>query len=100
MLLMGQDAVHFNRQLARSGLSAVLPRLSPVGEENTLLAGGVGAVCGSVDVATVVAMPSGHFYSSPRGLMRLDSNLLDQDVYVAAADGMEFLIEQQIARAH
>ncbi|MCD4524813.1 substrate-binding domain-containing protein [Nocardioides sp. cx-173] len=156
MLLMGQDAVHFNRQFARAGLSALLPRLSPAVEENTLLAGGAGAheglyaaaayfdalgtaestelarayyarwgrwaptlnavgescyealyflarvgeVCGSVEVAAVAAMPSGHFYSSPRGLMRLDGNLLDQDVYVAAADGMEFRIEQQIARAH
>lgn len=156
MLLMGQDAVHFNRQFARSGLSAVLPRLSPAVEENTLLAGGadahdglyaaaayfdalgtaestelardyyarwgrwaptlnavgescyealyflarVGEVCGSMDVASVSSMPPRHFYSSPRGLMRLDGNLLDQDVYVAAADGMEFRIEQQIARAH
>lgn len=155
MLLMGQDAVNFNRQFARAGLSAVLPRLSPAVEENTLLAGGVaanegiyaaaayfdalgtaestelaeayyarwgrwaptlnavgescyealmflarvGEVCGSVDVETVGAMRSGHFYSSPRGLMRLDGNLLDQDVYVAAADGLEFRVEEQIARA-
>lgn len=156
MLLMGQDAVHFNRQYGRSGLSAELPRLSPAVEENTLLAGGAGAhdglyaaaayfdvlgtaestemarayyarwgrwapalnavgescyealrflarvgeVCGSLAVADVGALESGHFYSSPRGLMRLDGNLLDQDVYLAAADGMEFRIEQQIARAH
>lgn len=156
MLLMGQDAVHFNREFARSGLSDVLPRLSPAVEENTLLAGGasanqglyaaaayfdalgtaeshelaaayyarwgrwapplnavgescyeallflarVGEVCGTVDVRAVQTMPSGHFYGSPRGLMRLDGNLLDQDVYVAAADGLEFRVEEQIARAH
>lgn len=156
MLLMGQDAVHFNRQFGRSGLSAELPRLSPAVEENTLLAGGassheglyaaaayfdglataestelerayyarwgrwapalnavgescyeallflarVGQVCGSLSVADVAALESGHFYSSPRGLMRLDGNLLDQDVYIAAADGMGFRVEQQIARAH
>nr|WP_278259640.1 ABC transporter substrate-binding protein [Nocardioides convexus] len=43
MLLMGQDAVHFNRQFARAGLTAALPRLSPAVEENTLLAGGAAA---------------------------------------------------------
>ena len=156
MLLMGQDAVHFNRQFARAGLSAALPRLSPAVEENTLLAGGaaandglyaaaayfdtlttpesaelaaayyarwgrwapalnavgescyeamlflarLGDVCGSVDVSAVRRMRAGHFYSSPRGLMRLDGNLLDQDVYVAAADGLSFRVEQQISRAH
>jgi len=156
MLLMGQDAVHFNRQFARSGLSAAMPRLSPAIEENTLLAGGaaanegiyaaaayfdvlgtaesvelaqsyyarwgrwaptlnavgescyeallflarLGEVCGSIDVDAVRRMRDGHFYSSPRGLMRLDGNLIDQDVYVAAADGLEFRVEDQIARAH
>ncbi len=156
MLLMGQDAVHFNRQFARSGLSMDLPRLSPAVEENTLLAGGAGAhhglyaaaayfdglgtaestelahayytrwgrwapalnavgescyealfflarvgeVCGSLDVRALSSLESGHFYASPRGLMRLDGNLLDQDVYLAAADGLGFRIEQQIARAH
>lgn len=155
MLLMGQDAAHFNRQFARAGLSAVLPRLSPAVEESTLLAGGVaanerlyaaaayfdalatpesvelsrayyarfgrwaptlnavgescyeallflarlGEVCGSLDVAAVRSMPNGHFYSSPRGLMRLDGNLLDQDVYLAAADGLEFRVADQIASA-
>ncbi|WP_232676545.1 substrate-binding domain-containing protein [Nocardioides sp. R-C-SC26] len=153
MLLMGQDAVHFNRQFARAGLSASLPRLSPAVEENTLLAGGAGAheglyaaaayfdgmattesadlaaayyarwgrwapalnavgescyesimflaqaarACGSLDVAAVTDMRDGHFYDSPRGLMRLAGNLLDQDVYLARADGVEFAVEDQIA---
>jgi ABC-type branched-subunit amino acid transport system substrate-binding protein len=43
MLLMGQDAVHFNRQFARAGLSDRLLRLSPAIEENTLLGAGSGA---------------------------------------------------------
>ncbi|HWI42456.1 MAG TPA: substrate-binding domain-containing protein [Nocardioides sp.] len=156
MLLMGQDAVHFNRQFARAGLTAALPRLSPAVEENTLLAAGaaaneglyaaaayfdalgtaessslardyyarwgrwapalnavgescyeaiwflarVGEVCGSLSVAAAQRLPSGHFYESPRGLLRVDGNLLDQDVYLAAADGLEFRVEQQIARVH
>lgn len=41
VLLMGQDAVHFNRQFAATGLAPDLARLSPVVEENQLLAGGV-----------------------------------------------------------
>ena len=43
MLLMGQDAVHFNRQFAAGGLSERLLRLSPAIEENTLLGAGSGA---------------------------------------------------------
>jgi urea transport system substrate-binding protein len=154
MLLMGQDAVHFNRQFARFGLDDRLTRLSPAVEENTLLGGGrgahkglyaaaayfdgldtaegnelsrayyarfgrwapvlnavgescyeaihflsrVGQVCGSLDVESADALRSGHFYDSPRGLLRLDGNLLNQDVYLAAANGMEFEVQQQIAR--
>lgn len=154
MLLMGQDAVHFNRQFARLGLSETIHRLSPAVEENTLLGGGAGAhdglyaaaayfdglgtvesaelgtayrerfgpwapalnaigescyeairflarmgeVCGSVDVTAVRAIAPGHFYDSPRGLLRLDGNLVNQDVYLAAAEGLEFVVQEQIAR--
>ena len=151
MLLMGQDAVHFNRQFARQGLSEKLLRLSPAIEENTLLGAGPGANEGvyaaaayfdgletvesgefaqqyytrfgryapalnavgescyeairflarlgevSGSIAMSAALPTGHFYDSPRGLMRLDGNLVDQDVYLAAADGLEFKIQEQIA---
>jgi urea transport system substrate-binding protein len=153
MLLMGQDAVHFNRQFARTGLAEKLVRLSPAIEENTLLGGGAGAhdnlyaaaayfdgmdtpesvelahdyygrygplapalnaigescyeailflarvgkACGGLDVASVAAMPPGTFYDSPRGLVRLDGNLLNQDVYLAAANGLQFEIQEQIA---
>lgn len=155
MLLMGQDAVHFNRQFARQGLDDHLVRLSPAIEENTLLGGGVdahrnlfaaaaffdgmdtvesselaqvyyqrfgawapalnaigescyeaiwflarlGRICGGVDIGSVAAFESGTFYDGPRGLMRLDGNLLDQDVYLASVRGMEFEVEEQIARA-
>ena len=154
MLLMGQDAVLFNRQFARAGLGDALPRLSPAVEENTLLGGGadahqglyaaaayfdgmgtveglrleesyyarygefapplnavgescyeavhflarIGAVCGGIDVASAERMRSGHFYEGPRGLMRLDGNLVNQDVYLASVDGLEFEVQDQIAR--
>ena len=40
MLLVGDDAVQFNRQFAAAGLDARCVRLSPLMEENMLLAGG------------------------------------------------------------
>lgn len=153
MLLMGQDAVLFNRQFARAGLGGALARLSPAVEENVLLGGGadaheglyaaaayfdglgaaegrrledayyarygefapalnaigescyeavhflarLGTVCGGIDVASAEAMRSGHFYEGPRGLMRLDGNLMNQDVYLASVDGLEFAVQEQIA---
>ena len=48
-------------------------------------------------MSSVAALPTGHFYDSPRGLLRLDGNLVDQDVYLAAADGLEFKVQEQIA---
>jgi hypothetical protein len=154
MLLMGQDAIHFNRQFAGLGLDERLTRLSPVIEENTLLGGGAGAhlnlfaaaayfdglgtaegtelattyyrrygpwapalnaigescyeailflaqigeSCGSLRIDRIGAMKSGTFYGGPRGLVRLDGNLLNQDVYIAAADDLEFRVQEQIAR--
>ncbi|MGZ0145896.1 substrate-binding domain-containing protein [Kribbella sp. WER1] len=151
MLLMGQDAVHFNRQFAAGGLSERMVRLSPAVEENTLLGAGAGANDGvyaaaayfdglptvessefargyyarfgpyapalnavgescyeairflarlgeiNGSVAVSAGLPSGHFYDSPRGLLRLDGNLVDQDVYLAVADGLEFRVQEQIA---
>lgn len=43
MLLVGQDAVHFNRLFARQGLHQQMIRFSPLMEENMLLASGAGA---------------------------------------------------------
>lgn len=155
MLLMGQDAVHFNRQFAKHGLADQLTRLSPAIEENTLLGGGAGAnrnlyaaaayfdnmdtvesneladayykrhgawapalnaigeSCyeamlflawignrsGGIGIDAVAALEPGTFYDGPRGLVRLDGNLLNQDVYLAAADNLEFDIQEQIAWA-
>ncbi|MCW2747954.1 MAG: regulatory protein [Nocardioidaceae bacterium] len=155
MLLMGQDAVHFNRQFARHGFSDQLTRLSPAIEENTLLGGGAGANrnlyaaaayfdnmdtvesnelatayyqrygawapalnavgescyesilflawlgrrCGGIGMDAIAAMESGTFYDGPRGLVRLDGNLLDQNVYLAAADDLQFEVQEQIAWA-
>lgn len=153
MLLMGQDAVHFNRQFATLGLADQLSRLSPAIEENTLLGGGagahrnlyaaaayfdgmdtvesnelatayydrygpwapalnavgescyeailflarIGAMCGTVQIDGIGAMTSGTFYDGPRGLVQLDGNLLNQDVYIAAAEDLEFTVLEQIA---
>lgn len=155
MLLMGQDAVHFNRQFARGGLADRLSRLSPAIEENTLLGGGAGAhdnlyaaaayfdhlgtpesrrlahdyygrygpwaptlnavgescyeaiwflarlakQCGGVDVESASTIAAGTFYDGPRGLVRLDGNLANQDVYVAEANGLQFDVRSQIAWA-
>ncbi|TXI54056.1 MAG: hypothetical protein E6Q55_33745 [Mycolicibacterium mageritense] len=154
MLLIGEDAVHFNRQFAERGLSASMPRLATTVEENILIAGdvmandrlysakaffdstttlegrrfadryyarfgpyapplnGVGESCyealhllaciaryrGSLDVKAVDGMRSGYFYESPRGLMRIWGTVVSQDVYIAAAGGLEFTIQDQIAR--
>ncbi|MBB5953792.1 ABC-type branched-subunit amino acid transport system substrate-binding protein [Saccharothrix tamanrassetensis] len=43
MLLVGQDAVEFNRRFAARGLHERLVRFSPLMEENMLLASGLGA---------------------------------------------------------
>lgn len=43
MFLVGQDAVHFNRQFAALGLDEKLLRLTPLMEENMLLASGEAA---------------------------------------------------------
>ncbi len=77
------------------------PALNAVGEscyEAIHFLARLGEVAGSVAITDVAAMGSGQFYSSPRGLLRLDGNLLDQDVYLAAADGVQFRIEDRITR--
>jgi ABC-type branched-subunit amino acid transport system substrate-binding protein len=154
MLLMGQDAAHFNRQFARRHLDDRLTRLSPAVEENTLLAGGAAShrnlyaaaayfdnmnttaaselagayyarygawapalnavgescyeaimflarlaeTCGGLAVDHLPAMTPAA-WNGPRGLMRFEGNLLNQDVYLAAADELDFEIQERIARA-
>jgi urea transport system substrate-binding protein len=46
MLLVGDDAVHFNRMFAAAGLDERFPRLSPLMDENMLLASGAEATRG------------------------------------------------------
>lgn len=53
--------------------------------------------CGTLRVDAAAALPDGWFYGSPRGLMRLNGNLLDQDVYLARADGVQFRVHDKIA---
>lgn len=155
MILMGQDAVHFNRQFARAGLSDTVARLSSTVEENVLLGTGADAsrglysaaayfdglatvegeslareyyarwgtfapalnaigescyesihflahlatVCGGISPVESGRMKDGHLYLSPRGIMRLEGNRLNQDVYLAEARGLEFQVEHQISRS-
>jgi urea transport system substrate-binding protein len=46
MLLVGEDAVHFNRAFAKAGLDATCRRLSTLMDENMLLASGAGSTRG------------------------------------------------------
>jgi len=51
MLLVGSDAVAFNRQFAARGLSDGCVRLSPLMDENMLLGSGIGATAGLYSAA-------------------------------------------------
>jgi hypothetical protein len=79
------------------------PALNAIGEscyEALHFLARIGRIAGSLELSAVAAIHSGHIYSGPRGLMRLDGNLVDQDVYLAAAEGLEFRVTDQIARVH
>lgn len=145
LLLVGQDAVRLNRQFARAGLDELV-RLSPLMDENMLLATGaastrnlyasagyfealptqdsldfsarftrafgveapvlnsLGESCyegvallaelaqhtGSLDVGALQAAASEVAYESPRGRVHLQGRHLQQEVYLAGADGVEF----------
>jgi len=145
MLLVGEDAVRFNRQFAQAGLDELV-RLSPLMDENMLLATGaastrgiyaaagyfealptpgsldfsarfarlfgteapvlnsLGESCyegiallaelaqraGSLEVAALEAVAPQVSYESPRGRVRLRGRHLQQDVYLARADGVDF----------
>ena len=58
----------------------------------------VGETCGGFDPAGVAAM-MGDTWHGPRGRMWFEGNLLNQDVYLAAAADLEFEIQEQIAWA-
>ncbi len=146
MLLVGQDAVQFNRQFAAYGLDERCCRLSPLITEDMLLASGADATrgvyaaagyfeslvtpssldfgarftrrfgadapslnspgescyealrllaelvtrAGSTDVRSVCAAADTARYEGARGPVRLRGNHLEQPVYLARADGLEF----------
>lgn len=145
LLLVGQDAVEFNRQFAGAGLDR-MTRLSPLMEENMLLATGaentrglwaaagyfeclptaasldfnarfvrrfglqaptlnsIGQSCyqgmslladlarraGCLDVPALDAVASSVTFEGARGRVRMRGRHLQQDIYLARADGLEF----------
>lgn len=146
MLLVGQDAVEFNRAFASAGLQESCLRLSTLIEENTLLASGgesTRGICAAaayfeslvtsesldfgqryvrrfgldaptlnspaescyegllllaalaraartLDVRALCAIADSVFYMGPRGEVRMHGQHLDQRVYLAKADVLEF----------
>ena len=148
MLLVGDDAVQFNRQFAAAGLDERCARLSPLMSEDMLLASGAAATrglfvaagyfeslptahgldftgrfaarfgaeapvlnslgescyeavrllaalvdrAGTTDVGAVTAAAAadGVAYEGPRGDVRLRRAHVEQQVYLARADGLEF----------
>jgi urea transport system substrate-binding protein len=145
MLLVGEDAVRFNRVFAEAGLDGIA-RLSPLMDENMLLATGaastrglyaaagyfealptpgsldfgarfsrlfgveapvlnsLGESCyegitlfahlagraGSLDVAALEAVADQVSYEGPRGRVHVRDRHLQQQVYLARADGLDF----------
>lgn len=145
MLLVGEDAVRFNRGFAEAGLDGIA-RLSPLMDENMLLATGpastrgvyaaagyfealptpgsldfggrfsrrfgseapvlnsLGESCyegitllahlaeraGTLDIAALEAVADGVSYEGPRGDVHLRERHLQQQVYLARADGVDF----------
>ncbi len=146
MLLVGQDAVEFNRAFASAGVHNSCRRFSTLIEENTLLASGAEnthGICAaaayfeslvtpesldfggryarrfgpdaptlnspaescyegilllaalaraaqSLDVRALCAVADSVLYAGPRGEVRMHEQHLDQRVYLAEADALEF----------
>lgn len=146
MFLVGEDAVHFNRQFARAQLDERCVRLSPLMEENMLLSTGaenteriytaagyfeslataeslefgarfarrfgvtapvlnsLGESCyegvqllaelvrraRSPDVREICAVAQAARYEGPRGNVQLRNGHVDQQIYMAAASGLDF----------
>lgn len=156
LLLLGNDAVEFNRQFAARGLHDRCVRLSPLMDENMLLASGEDAAqrffsvsgffesigtahsldfesrylrrfgrssppltspgescyegmgllaqlvrhASSIDIADITYRTQVPFrYDSPRGEVAFDGRHLNQDVYLARADGLEFDVLAQVGSA-
>lgn len=152
MLLVGEDAVQFNRAFAARGLDERIVRLSPLMDENMLLATGAGGTgglyavagffealgtesslqflagysrrhgvlapaatslgescyegvrllaelwrrCGSTELPAICAVADAIGYDGPRGPVHLADRHLQQRVYVARADGLDFEVLAQL----
>ncbi|MET0423428.1 MAG: substrate-binding domain-containing protein [Actinoplanes sp.] len=152
MLLVGNDAVRFNRAFARTGLDARCLRLSTLMDENMLLASGAGAThdlhstagffaamvtpenldfhgryaarfgagapplgslgescyegvlllaalierARTLDVRAIGANAESVSYEGPRGLLRLRRRHVNQRIYLARAEGVEFDVLTQL----
>jgi urea transport system substrate-binding protein len=152
MLLVGEDAVHFNRAFATAGLDLRCRRLSTLIDENTLVGSGadnthgicasaayfetlttpesldfgwrytrsfgpeaptlnsVGESCyegilllselarraGSLDVRKMTAAADSLSYAGPRGEVRMRNRHLDQRIYLAEADYLQFDVVAQL----
>ena len=153
MLLVGQDAVEFNRAFARAGLPDGCRRLSTLIEENTLLASGADSTRGicaaaayfeslvtpesqdfgaryaqrygtdaptlnspaescyegmlllaalarqaqGMDVGALRRVADSVTYGGPRGEVHLSGQHLDQRVYLAEADALEFGVVAELS---
>lgn len=152
ILLVGQDAARFNRSFAASGLDEVAQRLSPIMDENMMLASGARNTNGvhtasgffeslptgaslefsqkyslrygteapvlnsagescyegirllealahaarSLDVADICATADGTSFYGARGELQLHDAHVDQPIYMAKADGLDFNVLAQI----
>jgi urea transport system substrate-binding protein len=152
MLLVGEDAVHFNRAFAKAGLHARCRRLSTLMDENMLLASGAGSTRGicataayfeslttpesldfglrysqrfgpdaptlnslgescyegvvmlaalarqaqSFDAGAMCAVADSVSFTGPRGELQMRDRHVDQRVYLAEANDMEFDVIAQL----
>jgi urea transport system substrate-binding protein len=152
MLLVGEDAVHFNRAFAKAGLHDRCRRLSTLMEENMLLASGAGSTkglaataayfetlttpesldfglrytqrfgpdaptlnslgescyegilmlaalarqAGSLDTREMSAVADSVSYAGPRGELQIRDRHLDQRVYLAEANEVQFDVIAQL----
>jgi urea transport system substrate-binding protein len=152
MLLVGEDAVHFNRAFARAGLDQRCLRLSTLMDENMLLASGAAntrGICAtaayfealatpesldfgwrytrrfgleaptlnslgescyegvlmlaalarqarSLDTSAMCAVADSVSYAGPRGELQMRDRHLDQRVYLAEANDVEFDVIAQL----
>jgi urea transport system substrate-binding protein len=152
MLLVGEDAVHFNRAFAKAGLHDRCRRLSTLMDENMLLASGAGSTRGicataayfeslttpesldfgwrytqrfgpdaptlnslgescyegvlmlaalarqaqSLDAQAMCAVADSVSYAGPRGELQMRDRHVDQRVYLAEANDVEFDVIAQL----